>query len=122
MSEAWSVGLIVFLLTLVAGLVGFIFLREQGQSDRHVATGSRRTERFTDAQHEQAIDVTKLNERCEERFKTVFERLDAWDLKHDRHVERMDRLCDQVSALVARFDMLFTAGRGDALARLAGRT
>lgn len=118
MTEAWAVGLIVFLLTLVAGLAGFIFLREQGQSDRHVAIGSRRTERFTDTQHEQAVDIGKLTERYEERFKTVFERLDAWDVKHDRHVDRMDRLCDQVSALVARFDMLFTAGRSDAMARM----
>lgn len=112
----------MFLLGLITGLVAYIFLRLQSQSDRQSISGSRRSERFTDVQHEHAIDVTKLNERCEERFKTVFERLDAWDLKHDRHVDRMDRLCDQVSALVARFDMLFTAGRGDAMARLAGRT
>lgn len=41
------------------------------------------------------------------------------ETKHDSHVEKMDKLCNEVSALVGRFDVLIGIGKAGALAARA---
>jgi hypothetical protein len=51
---------------------------------------------------------------------SVVERVDKLEVRHDTHVEKVDKLCTDVSALVARIDMIFTMGRQDAVLRKGG--
>lgn len=50
-------------------------------------------------------------------MRSVVERVDKLEDRHDTHVEKLDKLCNDVSALVARLDMLFALGRNEALTR-----
>jgi hypothetical protein len=52
-------------------------------------------------------------------MKSVELRVAKLEEKHDTHVEKLDKLCNDVSALVARIDMIFTLGRADAIATRA---
>lgn len=52
-------------------------------------------------------------------IKSIADRLDKLEARHDTHVEKVDKLCTDVSALVARIDMIFTIGRHEAIARKA---
>lgn len=63
--------------------------------------------------------LTGMEERYEERFKTIFRRLDQQDSRHDDLSEKVVKVCDQLSNFCGRFDMLFEAGRSGAMARRA---
>ncbi|MFM9958569.1 MAG: hypothetical protein ACKVZJ_10865 [Phycisphaerales bacterium] len=56
-----------------------------------------------------------------ERIATVKDRVEKLEDRHDTHVQKLDTLCNDVSALVARIDMLFSLGRHDAMLRRAGQ-
>lgn len=52
-----------------------------------------------------------------ERIKTLFSRVEKVEERHDKHVEKLDELCKEVSALVGRFDLLLGLGKADAIAQ-----
>lgn len=43
-------------------------------------------------------------------------RVDSVEKHHDTHVDKLDKLCNEVSALVGRFDMMLNLGRAAATA------
>lgn len=82
----------------------------------HMWRSSEKTQnKQGDAQVEDSKTLAKLEGAYEERFTTIFNRLDGSDKKHDLHVEKMNEVCDRLSTLCGRFEALLNAGRSLAL-------
>jgi len=62
-----------------------------------------------------AISFAALQASIEEKFKTVFNRLDGLDEARGKHDSRISDLVTQMHELVTRIDMLLGLGRADAL-------
>lgn len=64
-----------------------------------------------------AVSLAALQASIEEKFKTVFSRLESLDESRSKHDTRISDLVTQVHELVARIDMLLGLGRADAAVR-----
>lgn len=62
-----------------------------------------------------AISFAALQASIEEKFKTVFKRLDGLDDSREKHDKSINELVGQVHELVTRLDMLLGLGRNDAI-------
>lgn len=70
-----------------------------------------------DQQVGERVSFAALQSSIEERFKTVFNRLDLLDESKTGHDKRISELVTQVHDLVTRLDLLLNLGRSDALRR-----
>ena len=61
-----------------------------------------------------AVSFSALQASMEEKFRTVFHRLDSLDDSRAKHDERIADLVNQVHELVTRLDMLLGLGRAEA--------
>jgi hypothetical protein len=68
-----------------------------------------------DQQQGEAVSFSALQASMEEKFRTVFHRLDSLDDSRAKHDERISDLVNQVHELVTRLDMLLGLGRAEAM-------
>ena len=67
-----------------------------------------------DQQQTSSVSLANLQGSIEERFITVFKRLDGLDDSRRGHDEKISNLVTQVGNLCTRLDMLLNIGRADA--------
>jgi hypothetical protein len=61
------------------------------------------------------VSFSALKASIEEKFRSVFQRLDVLDDSRAKHDERISDLVNQVHELVARLDVLIGIGRSEAM-------
>ena len=73
-----------------------------------------------DQQQTSSVSLANLQGSIEERFTTVFKRLDGLDDSRRGHDEKINELVTQVGNLCTRLDMLLGIGRADAMRHMRG--